>query len=136
MTITLSPSWQLTDEHSQSSYGIPVLINRGTDDVYGPADIIQPYPSWGYMPAANAVARLMDIGERTDEERVFAARFQAAMPPVDDLINTDEAAKIVGYDRDHLIRLAREGKITGRKIGRNWVFRRVDMESNKRKRKS
>lgn len=132
MIITLTPSWQLTDEHSQSSYGIPILLNRGTGEVFGPADIIQPYPSWGYMTAAAAVTRLMDIKNRTATEREFAARFQVAMPPNDDLINTNEAAKIIGYDRDHLIRLARQGKIPGRKVGRNWIFRRSDMVARAR----
>lgn len=58
MECILSPSWILTTEHSASNYGMPVLVNRGTGEGFGPGDIIVPYPSWGYMMARDAVKRL------------------------------------------------------------------------------
>jgi len=58
MTIQLTPSWQLTDEHAASSYGIPVLANRHSGEAFGPDDIVQCYPSWPMQPARQAVARM------------------------------------------------------------------------------
>ncbi|MHB8710432.1 MAG: immunoglobulin-like domain-containing protein [Minisyncoccota bacterium] len=43
-----------------------------------------------------------------------------------DLIPTKDAAKLSGYTSDYLARLARSGKIIGRKIGNSWL---VDKES-------
>jgi len=58
MQINLTPTWALTTEHAQSHYRLPVLIDRGNDtSVYGPADIVQLYPSWPLQPAAMSVLR-------------------------------------------------------------------------------
>ena len=78
MVIVLSPSWVLTDEHSASSYGIPVLVHRAAEgQAYGPGDIVKPYPSWGLQPASHAVKRFLNINENklTEEEKIFAERF-------------------------------------------------------------
>lgn len=58
MQIQLTPSLVLTDERSECRYGIPVLVNRQDDTTaYGPADVFQAYPSWGFQPAAHSVLR-------------------------------------------------------------------------------
>ena len=58
MNIQLTPSLVLTDERAESRYGIPVLVNRQDDaTAYGPADVFQAYPSWGFQPAAHTVIR-------------------------------------------------------------------------------
>jgi hypothetical protein len=75
MKISLTPSFELTNEHSASSYGQLVLVNRDTGEAFGPADIIKPYPSWSYMPAAKAVERMAAKKKLTDEERSFVERF-------------------------------------------------------------
>lgn len=38
MTVTLTPEWALTTDHSASSYSIPVLIKREENTAYGPLD--------------------------------------------------------------------------------------------------
>jgi hypothetical protein len=42
-------------------------------------------------------------------------------PRLDELISLHEAAKISGLSHDHLRRLAGQGDIWAKKIGRNWV---------------
>jgi helix-turn-helix protein len=42
-------------------------------------------------------------------------------PSLDNLISLSKAADISGLSPDHLRRIVREGKLWGRKIGRNWV---------------
>jgi hypothetical protein len=73
--LTLKPSWELTTEHAASSYGQPVLVNRGSGEAYGPGDILRPYTSWGYITAAAAVERMTSIRNLTDDERIFVERF-------------------------------------------------------------
>jgi hypothetical protein len=77
MQIILSPSWILTDEHSASNEGIPVLANRGTGEAYGPGDTIRAHPSQGLVPAARVVDRLLGEKKRelTEEEKVFVRAF-------------------------------------------------------------
>jgi hypothetical protein len=77
MQIILSPSWILTDEHSASKDGIPVLAKRGTGEAYGPGDPVPAKPAKGSVPAARVVDRL--LGEKkqelTEEEKVFVRAF-------------------------------------------------------------
>jgi hypothetical protein len=76
MTVQLTPSWQLTTEHAASSYGQPVLLDRGTNTVYGAADICKPYASWGFKPAALHVERMANIKRfdpDSDEGRLIDA---------------------------------------------------------------
>lgn len=42
-------------------------------------------------------------------------------PNLDELISLRQAAKKSGLSHDHLRRLAGQGKIWAKKIGRNWV---------------
>ena len=74
MKVTLTPSWILTTEHASSSYGQPVLVNRGSQEAFGPGDIVKPYPSWGYMLAADAVKRMVKTA-RSAKARKAAEAF-------------------------------------------------------------
>ena len=40
---------------------------------------------------------------------------------INDLISLSEAAKLSGLSHDHLRRLAGQGEIWAKKIGRNWI---------------
>jgi len=42
-------------------------------------------------------------------------------PNLNDLISLREAAKLSGLSQDHLRRLAGQGELWAKKIGRNWV---------------
>ena len=42
-------------------------------------------------------------------------------PGLDDLISLKKAAELCGLSHDHLRRLAGQGELWARKIGRNWV---------------
>jgi hypothetical protein len=64
MFVVLSPTWVLTDEHRASIYDKPVLMDRGTNEVYGPGDIVRPYPSWDFEPAIGAVVKLLGKTKR------------------------------------------------------------------------
>ena len=41
--------------------------------------------------------------------------------PFKDLISLEEASEISGLSNDHLRRLAEQGKLDAKKIGRNWI---------------
>ena len=43
------------------------------------------------------------------------------MKNFDDLISLYEASDISGLSHDHLRRLAEQGKLDAKKIGRNWI---------------
>lgn len=74
--VTLTPSFELTTEHSASSYGQPVLVNRQSGEAFGPADILKAYPSWGFTPASMAVERMTRSNSTlSDEERAFVKSF-------------------------------------------------------------
>ena len=77
MQIILSPSWMLTDEHSASNEGIPVLANRETGEAYGPADTITVFPPYGLVSAARAVDILLGRKkvELTKEETALVRAF-------------------------------------------------------------
>ncbi len=77
MQIILSASWVLTDEHSASNEGMPVLANRETGEAYRAADTVRAYPSRGLVPAARIVDRLLGgkKQELTGEEKVFVRAF-------------------------------------------------------------
>ena len=47
--------------------------------------------------------------------------YNSEHPKLDDLISLQEASKISGLSHDHLRRLAGQGKLWAKKIGRNWV---------------
>jgi len=58
MTLRLSGNWELSTEHAASSHGQPVLVRRATGEAYGPGDVVKMFPSYGFEPAREAVARL------------------------------------------------------------------------------
>ncbi|MBM4078589.1 MAG: hypothetical protein FJ278_02745 [Planctomycetes bacterium] len=74
MTVNFK-TWELSTEHAACSYGQPVLVNRATGDAYGAADVLKPYPSWNFMPAAAAVARMAATATLTHEETELVERF-------------------------------------------------------------
>ena len=47
MKVSLTPSFDLSDEHAAGSYETPVLVNLHTGEEYGPADILTAYPCGG-----------------------------------------------------------------------------------------
>jgi hypothetical protein len=73
--VTLKPSWELTTEHAASSYGQPVLVNRTTGEAFGPGDVLQPYPSWPYLLASQAVQRMARTKKLTYDEQTFVDKF-------------------------------------------------------------
>jgi len=83
MTINLSLTYELTTDHPASSYGRPVLVNRTTGAVFGPGDVVNPYPSlpafvfppYGFMPASDAVRRLAKMKQLDEEELALVGRF-------------------------------------------------------------
>lgn len=72
-------SWELTTDHTASSYGQPVLVNRTTKDAYGAGDIVQAYPSWGFTLAADAVRRMAATAELTPDQTNIVNRFCATL---------------------------------------------------------
>jgi hypothetical protein len=81
MIVQLTPSWILTDEHSASSYGQPVLVNMSSGEAFGPGDLVQAYPSWDCTPAATAVQRMCkDLGRFSDEQRDTILDFVSLRP--------------------------------------------------------
>lgn len=75
MKLTLSPSFELTDDHASSSYGQPVLVNRRSGEAYGPADLLQAYSSSLMQSASEAAARMASMTKWTYEEQKFIDRF-------------------------------------------------------------
>jgi hypothetical protein len=73
----LSPPWKLSAEHAASGYGIPVLVNCATGEAFGPGDIVNPHPSWGYGPAYNAVSRMVKTAHLDDQARTQGSPFLA-----------------------------------------------------------
>jgi hypothetical protein len=56
--LRLSASWELTSIHPSSRYGTPVLVRIETGEAYGTGDLVKLFPSYGLIPAADAVRRL------------------------------------------------------------------------------
>ena len=49
-------------------------------------------------------------------------------------ITAEQAARILGYNTDHLYRLFRDGTIKARKVGRKvWLVERVEVERARRR---
>jgi len=81
LKVTLKPSWELTTELAASSYGQPVLVNRGSGEAFGPGDIIRPYPSWSFMTAQCAVQRMAATKKLTAEQQDFVRKFAGVLGP-------------------------------------------------------
>ena len=75
MTVTLSPTWILSDAHATASYGQPVLINGETGEAYGPSDMVQLYPSHEPIIAKLAVMHLVRTLNLSAAERQAVSRF-------------------------------------------------------------
>jgi hypothetical protein len=76
MIVHLTPPWSLTDEHSSSSYGQPVFVQKDNPEAYKPDAIIRAYTSWSFQPAKDAVIRMSKLhDEHDDDERAFIAKF-------------------------------------------------------------
>jgi len=77
MKVALTPSFELTTRHPASSYGQPVLVNRGSGEAFGPGDILQPYPSWEYQTGASAVDRMAATKDLTPDQVSLVRKFTA-----------------------------------------------------------
>lgn len=77
MQHNLTPSYQLTTDHSASSHGVPVLVQRSTGQAYGPADLAVFYESYGLTTAAYFVLRLLKTNPTAKEA---IQRFCASWP--------------------------------------------------------
>ena len=75
MKMNLNDSWVLTNEHSASSYGKPVLVELETGQAYGPRDILQVNPGGGFVPGYIAVKGMTEGSVFTEEEQAFLDRF-------------------------------------------------------------
>ncbi len=75
MKALLTGTWELSTDHAASSYGQPVLVNRPTGEAYGPADVVKAYPSYGFMPAAAAVARMARTANLDEDGKAQVASF-------------------------------------------------------------
>jgi len=72
-------SWELSTEHAASSHGHPVLVCRVTGEACGPRDVVECYPSWGYLPAGRAVARLARMRDLSAAECSLVEIFVGAL---------------------------------------------------------
>ncbi len=59
MRVRLNPFWDLSTEHPESRHGQPVLVDRRTNQAYGPRDFVKPYLHCGSMRAVDAVRALI-----------------------------------------------------------------------------
>ena len=76
MNVTLSGSWELSTDHADDhADGQPVLIHRATGAVFWPDDILTPFPSWGVMPATNAVLRMAKTAKLDAAGQAMVASF-------------------------------------------------------------
>ena len=75
MKLHLNDEWKLTDEHSASSYGKPVLVELETGQACGPGDILQINPSGGHVPGYIAVRGMTEDKAFSADEITFIDRF-------------------------------------------------------------
>jgi hypothetical protein len=75
MEVKITPSYIMTDEHSKSQFGVPVLVNMRTSEAYNPSELLQAYPSWGSMQARDVVRSLVNEKRFSDKEKFFIERF-------------------------------------------------------------
>jgi hypothetical protein len=76
-TVHLSANYCLTTEHAASRCGQPVLVYRPTGEAFGPGDVMQAYPSWGFMPALHVAIRLAERSRLDDTDRATLDAFCA-----------------------------------------------------------
>ena len=75
MRVKLKSNYVLTDEHSSSTRGQPVLLDETTGEVYMPMDVFEPSGSWGPLLARAAVKKMARQKACTEEELQFVQRF-------------------------------------------------------------
>lgn len=51
------------------------------------------------------------------------------MPDESDYLTTEQTAEALGYTVQHVRRLAREGRLRGRKLGRDWLIEGASVAS-------
>ena len=76
MKVRFTPSWELTDERADSSYGQAVLVSRRTGKAFGPGDLLEPYAHWGVGPAAVHATRMSNMKKLSGEDLEFVRRFK------------------------------------------------------------
>ena len=81
MKALLSPSWELSTEPGASHHGQLVLVQRSTKEAFGPEDMVRVYPAWGFLPAAQAVARLATLTRLDADAAALVARFVGSRAP-------------------------------------------------------
>ncbi len=81
MKVTLTRTWELSDEHPMSREGRPVLVNRSTGAAAGPGDLVDGTPFWGVMEAARLVAHLAKSVRLNAAEKTLVDRFIESLPP-------------------------------------------------------
>ncbi len=81
MKVTLSRSWELSDEHPMSRDGRPVLVNRSTGGASGPGDLVDGTPFWGVMEATRLVAHLAKSVRLNAAEKTLVDRFIEGQQP-------------------------------------------------------
>ncbi len=81
MKVTLTRTWELSDEHAMSRAGQPVLVHRGTGAASGPGDPVEASPLWGVLPAARLVARMVKTVRLNARDMTLVTRFIESLPP-------------------------------------------------------
>ena len=81
MKVTLSRSWELSDEPPLSREGRPVLVNRSTGAASGPGDLVDGTPFWGVMEAGRLVAQLAKSVRLNAAEKTLVDRFIEGQQP-------------------------------------------------------
>ncbi len=67
---------------------------------------------------------------RRSTPRKAARRQRRAVPQDKEIVNADEAALILGISKRLLLKLARQGEIPGKKLGREWRFLRSALRNS------
>jgi len=61
------------------------------------------------------------------KKKVKRKKQQRPVPSDAEILNADEAAKVVGVSKQLLLKLARAGELPGRKLGREWRCHRTTL---------
>ncbi len=83
MTIRITKDYQLTTEHSASSYGQPVLAHRATQVAYGCADVHVFDSKSSHITAADFVSFFCPNTDAAhDAFKLFVKNFPAEYPQI------------------------------------------------------
>jgi hypothetical protein len=75
MRIPLLPPWELNTDHPATISGDPVLVNQMSGDAFQSIDVMEAFPAWGRMSAAQTVRRMVRGKKFRDEEVRLIKRF-------------------------------------------------------------